>query len=203
MGLSNKQSNRQTFVTVVGGRFTIRLQDGDDNPEAVERTLEKGPNKGKVVKELQFTHLDGMIVGAEMDTESQYPSFNLLMEDDGESFKLQLPLESQYFGQVAKRLAGIDCDEIVVFGIGFDKEANHGKGKHFLFIQQDGESIHMLYTKDNPNGMPPPVEKTVKGQKKWDFSEQENFLYEVAVAWLANKDGDPKTREEAETSVPF
>jgi hypothetical protein len=56
----------------------------------------------------------------------------------------------------------------------------------------------MLYTKDNPNGMPPPVEKTVKGQQKWDFSEQENFLYEVAVAWLAKKDGKTESQEDEE-----
>lgn len=204
MGLSNKQGNSQTFVTIVAGKFTMRLQDGDNNPDAVERVLEKGPNAGKTVKELQFTHLDGEIKGCEMDTESQYPSFNILMADGDEAFKLQISLESQYFAQVAKRLPNLDPTKNTVFGLGFDKDANKGKGKHFLFIQQGGESIHMAYTKDDPNGMPPPTMTEVRGQDKWDFSEQENFLYDVAVDWIANlspAEHPPMTDEE--TDIPF
>ena len=181
MGLSNKQSNHQTFVTIVGGKFTIRLQDGDSNPDAVERVLEKGPNAGKTVKELQFTHLDGMITAGEMHRSEYGTDFTLIMQDGDDSFKFQIPLDSQFFGQVAKRLPNIDPTKVVVFGLGWDKE----KGRNFLFIQQDGNSVHMSYTKDNPNGMPVPVKKTVKGVEKWDFEEQENFLYDVAIDWLA------------------
>ena len=185
MGLSNQGNKMQTFVTIVGGRFTIRLQDGDNNPDAVERTLEKGPNAGSVVRELQFTHLDGMIVGGEMHRGEYGTDFTLLMEDEGDSFKLQIPLESQYFGQVAKRLPNLDPTAKVLFGLGWDKE----KSRNFLYIKQGESSIHMNFTKDNPNGMPPPVLKNIKGVEKWDFEDQENFLYEVAIDWLASLDG--------------
>lgn len=197
MGLSNKKSNQQTFVTIVGGKFTIRLQDGDTNPDAVERVLEKGPNAGKTVRELQFTHLDGMIESGEMHQSDFGTDFTLIMSDGDESFKFQIPLESQYFGQVAKRLSNIDHTKNVVFGLGWDKE----KQRNFLFIQQDGVSVHMNYTKDNPNGMPPPVKKTVKGQDKWDFEDQENFLYDVAIDWLAGLDG-PTRAEPAQEPAP-
>ena len=197
MGLSNKKSNQQTFVTIVGGKFTIRLQDGDTNPDAVERVLEKGPNAGKTVRELQFTHLDGMIESGEMHQSDFGTDFTLIMSDGDESFKFQIPLESQYFGQVAKRLSNIDHTKNVVFGLGWDKE----KQRNFLFIQQDGVSVHMNYTKDNPNGMPPPVKKTVKGQDKWDFEDQENFLYDVAIDWLAGLDGQTRA-EPAQEPAP-
>lgn len=184
MGLSNKTASKQTFVTIVGGRFTVRLQDGDNNPDAVERVLEKGQNAGKTVRELQFTHLDGIIQSGEMHRSDFGTDFTLNMVDGEEAFKLQIPLDSQYFGQVAKRLPNLDPTKRVVFGLGYDKE----RQKNFLFIQQDGSSIHMNFTKDNPNGMPPPVKKTVKGVEKWDFEEQENFLYDVAIDWLASLD---------------
>jgi len=203
MGLSNKTANNQTFVTIVGGKFTIRLQDGDTNPNAVERTLEKGPKAGSVVRELQFSHLDGMIKSGEMHKSDYGVDLTLVMEDGDEGFKLQIPLESQYFGQVAKRLPNLDPTKKVVFGLGWDKD----RQRNFLFIQQDGGSIHMNYTKDNPNGMPPPVKKTIKGVEKWDFEEQENFLYEVAIDWLASLDGISGAQADASTededTVPF
>ena len=203
MGLSNKTANNQTFVTIVGGKFTIRLQDGDTNPNAVERTLEKGPKAGSVVRELQFSHLDGMIKSGEMHKSDYGVDFTLVMEDGDEGFKLQIPLESQYFGQVAKRLPNLDPTKKVVFGLGWDKD----RQRNFLFIQQDGGSIHMNYTKDNPNGMPPPVKKTIKGVEKWDFEEQENFLYEVAIDWLASLDGISGAQADASTededAIPF
>lgn len=200
MGLSNKQGNNQTFVTIVGGKFTIRLQDGDDNPNAVERKLEKGPKAGTTVRELQFTHLDGMIKSGEMHKSEYGVDFTLIMEDEGEGFKLQIPLESQYFGQVAKRLPNLDPTKKVVFGIGYDKD----RQRNFLYIQQDGASVHMNFTKDTPNGMPPPVKKTVKGVEKWDFEEQENFLYDVAIDWLANLEGaTPAPAPEEDDQAPF
>lgn len=197
MGLHNESSGRQTFVTIVGGKFTIRLADGDDNPNAVERTLEKGPNAGKVVRELQFTHLDGVITGGEMHTSDFGTDFTLFMEDDGEAFKLQIPLDSQFFGQVAKRLPNLDPTLKVLFGLGWDKE----RQRNFLYIKQGEASIHMNYTKDNPNGMPPPIKKSVKGQEKWDFEDQENFLYEVAVDWLASLDGISGAQADAASTL--
>ena len=196
MGLSNKSGGKQTFVTIVGGKFTVRLQDNDENPLAVERVLEKGPNAGNTIKELQFTHLDGEIVSGEMHVGDYGTDFNIQMRDGSEEFKLQIPLESQYFGQVAKRLPNIDPTLPVVLGIGYDKE----KQRNFLFIQQNGSSVHMKFTKDEPNGMPQAVKKTVKGQTKWDFEEQENFLYDVAVDWLATMEpaGEPAPVEEDE-----
>ena len=56
----------------------------------------------------------------------------------------------------------------------------------------------MKFTRDNPNDMPPPVKKTVKGVEKWDWEEQENFLYEVAMDFSSASDVEGSTEE-----IPF
>ena len=61
MGLEIISNTSSTFVTIVGGKFTIRLPDGADDSKAVERVLEKGPNAGSTIKELQFNKLSGKI----------------------------------------------------------------------------------------------------------------------------------------------
>lgn len=177
MGLTNGTSNSK-IVTIVKGKFTIRLSDDSDNPSAVERTLEKGVNAGKVVKELQYTGIEGTIETCYVD-ESEYGANFItdLIDDEGSKFKLQIPLDSQFFGQYAKRMPNINTAKPLFLGLGYDKE----RGRNFLYARQDDVKISMAYTKDNPNGLPEPTKKTVKGKEVWDWEEQENFLYEVAM----------------------
>ena len=55
MGLSNPNTQKSKFVTIVAGLFTIRLPEGSDHPDAVERVLKKGPKAGQTIKELRFS----------------------------------------------------------------------------------------------------------------------------------------------------
>ena len=171
MGLEIISNTSSTFVTIVGGKFTIRLPDGADDSKAVERVLEKGPNAGSTIKELQFNKLSGKIIGGYMDTSDYGTNLIIrLIDTSNDTFKLQIPVESRYFGQVVKRIPNINVKDDVEF---------------------------MAYTKDNPNGMPGAVEKTVKGQKKLDFTEQENFLFDVATEFVGKFDGSTGKKEDA------
>lgn len=178
MGLTNGATTSSKIVTIVKGKFTIRLPEGSDDPNAIERTLEKGVNAGKVVKELQYTGIEGTIETCHVE-ESEYGTnfVTELIDDEGSRFKLQMPLDSQFFGQYAKRMPNIDTSKPLFLGLGYDKE----RGRNFLYARQDGVKVSMAYTKENPNGLPEPTKKTVKGKEVWDWEEQENFLYEVAI----------------------
>ncbi len=72
MGLTNTSNRTSKIVTIVKGKFTIRLPEGADDPNAVERTLEKGANAGKVIKELQYTGIEGLIKSSYVSARS-YP----------------------------------------------------------------------------------------------------------------------------------
>ena len=191
MGLTNTSNRTSKIVTIVRGRFTIRLPEGADDPNAVERTLEKGANAGKVIKELQYTGIEGMIQSSYVDESDFGTNFVTELEDDeGARFKLQIPLDSQFFGQYAKRMPNIDKSKALFLGIGYDRE----RERHFLYAKQNGDKVLMNFTKENPNGMPPPTKKTVKGKEVWDWEEQENFLYEVAMDFSG---------EESKEDMPF
>jgi hypothetical protein len=191
MGLTNTSKRTSKIVTIVRGRFTIRLPEGADDPNAVERTLEKGANAGKVIKELQYTGIEGLIKSSYIDESDFGTNFVTELEDDeGARFKLQIPLDSQFFGQYAKRMPNIDKSKALFLGIGYDRE----RERHFLYAKQNGDKVLMNFTKENPNGMPPPTKKTVKGKEVWDWEEQENFLYEVAMDFSG---------EESKEDMPF
>ncbi len=185
MGLTNTSNRTSKIVTIVRGKFTIRLPEGVDDEKAVERTLEKGANAGKVIKELQYTGMEGKIQSAYVDESDFGTNFVTDMEDDeGARFKLQIPVDSQFFGQYAKRMPNIDKDKPLFLGLGYDRE----RERHFLYAKQGDDKVSMKFTKDNPNGMPSPVQKEVKGKKVWDWEEQENFLYEVAMDFSSSLD---------------
>lgn len=207
MGLENTGGNSK-FVTITGGKFTLRLQDGDDNPDAVERVLgEKSPRAGQTIRELQYNKLGGVIVSAEMKDGNYGVDMVFDIVDGGDAFKLQIPLNSSFFGQITKRLPNVNPAEPIDFFIGKDAE----KGKPFVWIKQGGATVKMEHTKDNPNGMPPWGKKMDKGKEVDDPSAQENFLYEVAVKFCASIGGAtaPVAPDESgdlvvdEDTVPF
>lgn len=202
MGLSNTGGNSK-FVTINGGKFTIRLKDDDPNPKAVERVLgEKSPNAGKTIKELKFNHIDGKIVSAEMK-EGKYGTDMCFDIDDGkEPVKLQVNLDSGFFGQVTKRLPNLNKDEWLDIFIGTDSETK----RPFIWIEQGGSTVKMAHTRDNPNGMPERVEKVVKGKTEYDYTDQENFLYNVACEFIDKVNGGvsaPPAEPTEDDTVPF
>ena len=175
MGLGNNSGGNKKFITIVGGKWTARVPEGTEG--ATERVLEKGPNAGKPIYELYYSYVDGNIVGGEIKQGNFGTDICLDLEDDGVVYTVQIPLESGYFSQFAKAVPNIDPTKKLFIGLGLDKERN----KPFLYMKQDGQTVHSAFTKDNPNGCPPPIKKEVMGKTKWDFEDQENFLYGKVV----------------------
>lgn len=189
MALGNNTGNSK-FITVVSNQFCYRLPEGQNAEEAVERTLTKGPNAGKTVKELHFDYISGMLEGGDIKHGKYGSDLVLNMKDGEENYKVQIPLDSGLFGQVVKRLENIDRSQELFIGIGTDTQG--AKPRPFIFMKQGGQSVKMKYTRDEPNGMPGPVEKVERGQTKLDWVDQENFLYDIAVKVFGIKEqSDP------------
>jgi len=181
MGLGKNEQGSVKFVTIVVGKFTVRVPEGTMG--SVARTMTKEGYEGKVVYELYYDHIDGELIQGHIKDGNFGQDLCLKMRDGEETFIVQIPVNSGYFEAFAKCVPNIDPTQWLFLGLGYDKE----KDKHFLYIRQgkDGSTkIHSAYTKDNPNGLPPAVQKKEMGKTKWDFTEQKNFLYESVIDWL-------------------
>ena len=98
MGLTNSSNVASKIVTIVKGKFTVRLPDDSDNPKAVERELTMGANAGKKVKELHYTGIEGTLERCYVDESDFGANFiTELVDDEDARFKLQMPLDSQFF----------------------------------------------------------------------------------------------------------
>lgn len=176
MGLEGNVNGGKKFVTIVGGQFTIRSTEGAEG--AVKRTLTAKGYEGKIVYELQFPRLRGKIAKMEFKKGNFGEVIEITVVDDHQ-YVLQVPWNSSLKG-IITRLPNVSYKEEVVFSaFTNDKEQNvllvyQGKG-------EDGKDkiVPSAYTKEAPNGMPAATETTVRGVKKWNFEDIEEFLYGV------------------------
>ena len=205
MGLSSLGSKQYgKIIDINHGQFNQRLQDNEDAPTGTTLTIREltaGPNKGKEVREARADAMPNNIIeGAEI-VESTYGS-NLvlnLIDESEERYDLQIKVNSQFFGQFVKRIPNLDLDSTVTFVLGKGKS----DGKSFMYLQQNGITVKSAHTKDNPNGMPPPVLTEHMGKESWSWDDQETFLWEKAQAFIDKLKERNPIDVESDEEIPF
>jgi len=99
-----------------------------------------------------------------------FMGWKIVLNADGTVCTLDLPLQSQTATRFMKLAENLDFTKPVEFSAW--KTADD---KTALSVKQDGQNVSQKYTKDNPNGCPPPVQGF---GKKWNYDAQTQFLHE-------------------------
>jgi hypothetical protein len=166
MGLANREGGK--YITILGGKFCVRVQQG--TPGAVERV-----NKlNKTVYEVFYDSFTGKLVNIRTRDGEYGKSWEFDFQDGGEVYTLQLSYSNSYATNLLKILPNVDLTKEMK--VQPSQKIEDGKTKSSLFVSQDGVTLKHAFTKDNPNGMPPMEQKTVKGQAVWDDTERLVFL---------------------------
>ena len=180
----NKQNKTSTYLTIVGGKISQRVPEGTDG--AIARKLKNGPNEGSEVYELQYGSVTGKITGGSVESGDYGDQVAIEIADGKESYVLKLPWNSKLRDAFVKRVPNIDVTEeleIICFPDKQDKSP-------VMLIKQKGGFVKFAYTKDNPNGLPAPTKKKLRGKEEWDWTETESFLWEVASSFFEQFEGD-------------
>lgn len=166
MGLANREGGK--YITIIGGKFTVRVQEG--TPGAVARV-----NKlGKTVHELKYDSFTGKLVNIRTRDGEYGKTWEFDFKDEAEVYTLQLPYSNSFSKGILKILPNVDLTKEMK--VQPSQKEEDGKTKSSIFISQDGTTLKHKYTKDNPNGMPPMEQVTIKGQVQWDDTKQLEFL---------------------------
>lgn len=176
MGFGSNEP-QSTWISINNGKLTVRAQEGDEG--AVSRTYVTKDGETKTVWEYQNTSFLGVMTGAGFEETSFGQVFNLNLDAAGKEYQLRLPCPGRLFEQFAKRIPNINKDQPLYIGA-FTNEAGH----NVLYLKQ-GDKVPMAYSRDNPNGLPEPSKTQKMGKDVWDFSEQQEFLYQLAKGWWA------------------
>lgn len=99
-----------------------------------------------------------------------FMGWKIVMDADGVPCTLDLPLQSQTATRFMKLAENLDFSQPVEFSAWKTPD-----DKTALSVKQGGNNVPQKYTKDNPNGCPPPVQGF---GKKWNYDAQTQFLHE-------------------------
>lgn len=185
-GLENREGGK--YITILGGKFAIRVPEGTDGAVARENKM------GKIVHEKFYDSFTAKLVNIRT-RDSQYgKNWEFDFRDKEDVYTLQLSYSNSYATALLKILPNANLAEEMK--IQPSQKIEDGKTRSSLFVSQNGVTLKHAYTKDNPNGLPPMKQVTVKGQLVWDDSERLEFL-----SAMIERDILPKLPKDTTTST--
>ncbi len=190
-GLAKDGGSNSTWITIANGKLCIRADESEANePDVHSRTYKDKDDVEHTIYERRYDHLVADIVGAGFETGDYGVTFGVeLSVPDCGTYTLKLKAPGRLFDQFAKRIPNINKDVPLYVGA-FKNEQGH----NVLYLKQGGNKVPLAFTKDNPNGMPEPVKSTKMGKELWDFSDQEEFLYNLAKDWFGETESGEEDR---------
>jgi hypothetical protein len=180
MGLGTNENGK--FISIVGGRFCIRVPEGTQGAETRVNKL------GKTVTEKYYDNFTGKLVGIKVTDGNYGKQWEFSFQDGGEVYKLQLGYSNSFAKNILKMLPNADLSKVMKVSPQTKVEAD-GTKKSSLFINQDGVALKHAFTKDNPNGLPQMKQVTVKGTVVWDDTDQMIFLENMVNTTIIPKLG--------------
>lgn len=203
-----------TFLNVFQGNLVIEYDDreklenkldslGLDTEGVKVRQRVKGKNEGKDVFYFVLFDISGMLTGVTIK-ELPFGEFvELELTDVDEKFVVSL---GDVTGRIAKDFArkcgNIDLGSELVFGVWnlTAEQADNGKAKSGVRMYQDGEKIDFFISYED---LPAPEQKKRGRKVTWDYTEQEDFLYQAIEGFSASnfKDTTPVSATTAQPKV--
>jgi hypothetical protein len=192
MGLGTNENGK--FISIVGGRFCIRVPEGTAGAETRVNKL------GKNVTEKYYDNFTGKLVGLKVTDGNYGKQWEFSFQDSGEVYKLQLGYSNSFAKNIIKMLPNADLSKEMKVSPQTKVEAD-GTKKSSIFINQDGKALKHAFTKDAPNGLPPMTQVTVKGSLVWDDTDQMVFLEKMVMDTIVPKLGGVVTEAPATAPV--
>lgn len=176
MGLTAETKTNKTFLKIVNGKLTQGLKS------KTETSVERTTDKGEVVHENRFGALQGWIYGVRIDESGDYGNQLIVdVTDKGDNYQIQVSLKSSYAHDFLSRIESVDFTKHVALNpYKIAREDNKEKFNQLFVIKQEGVNVAKRYTKENPNGLPAAQKKKEGKIDVWDFTDVNNFYYEIA-----------------------
>ncbi len=166
------------FLSTFDGFFEQKLKE--PKPGCVQRVNKNN----ETINVLRFNTLIGKIVKIEYKKTEKFGDFWSITFVDDRAYKLDLAVASSSTFYFLNRLINADLDlkapvELKVFA-----EVEDDKKKTVILLKQAGKMIGGVYTKDNPQDLPPMEQVMFKGKLEWDSTKRDQFLRDVIEKYV-------------------
>lgn len=141
------------------------------NPETKEVLTKHG---------YQFNDVSGHIAALERYDRTvngkRYLGYKMKISDGAQVFYLDMPDNSRLLRKFLMLMTNIDWDKPLRIAAWRTRNKETQAFETALWFTQNGESVLNFYSKANPHGLPEATKHPRTG--KWDFTAQEDFLFE-------------------------
>lgn len=173
MGLGNNGASR-IYLSISDGKIAQRCDENEQG--AIKCSNKEGTSTWY---EKRYGNVSGYIKDVTKrlpDNPKFGPQLQILIEDEGELFQLQMPWSSRYSNGFFKCMPNIDVSRKIEFNPWMKVVDNAKKTALYLKHYGDQDSIPWAWTKDDPKDLPPMVKIKVKGVETWDDSDQQEYF---------------------------
>lgn len=221
MGLNTPGTggSNKNFLGIFSNQLVMEFKKKEDleakvealglDPEKIQvRQKTKGENEGQDVFYYVFRELEGAKLTNIRLNDTDWGEFvELEFTDVDQKFIISLgDVFSRTSKDFIRRVENLDLDEDITFRVwSMTAEETGRSAKSGVTMYQDGNKVEYAVSYDD---MPAPVEKK-KGKKvEWDYTDQEDYLYNVLVDFIKEnfkedvKEEKPEPKPEPEQKKP-
>jgi hypothetical protein len=178
MGLSMSESNA-IFLSTFDGFFEQKLKE--PKPGSVQRVNKNN----ETINVFRFNTLVGKIAKIEYKVTEKFGDFWSVTIVDDRTYKLDLQVTSSSTFYFLNRLINAEINlkapvELKVFA-----EVEDDKKKTVILLKQGGKMIQGVYSKDNPQDLPPMEKVMFKGKEQWDSTRRDVFLRGIIEKYVS------------------
>lgn len=205
MGLNTREggnSSSKVYLKIANGKITREWKEQPKadwvpiDKELLTRTVSKGKNEGATRWYVEYSDVSGKLFNVEVKKIDKANIIELYLQDGPDSFILTIPEESAYGKDFLLKMRNIDINRELYFSpwsmtpdewfnLTQKKRATNKVGLSIYHDKIEKENaVKSYYTKEDPKGLPPLVEKISKGEKTYDSTDHDNFLYDELLKWV-------------------
>lgn len=178
------------------------LKDG--NPSKIlERKKTMGKNEGETVYYYVIWDISGMITSIKVD-ETPWGDESLSVEitDVDEKWNITLgEVSGRIPKDFARRVSNLDLSKEVNIGL-WTMIKDNGKSASGVKMYQGPELEDKVEYSLTYEVMPEPIKKTRRGKDEWDYSEQEDFIYDHLIKYISDNFKDVEVTEVSDKKEP-
>ena len=191
MAQFKEPTSGKTYVNIVNGELVIKVPEGTDG------SRERENKNGKVVHEMVYKSVSGVITKIFIDETDFGDSLSVELDNE---VTFNMPFESSYSRGFLLSSKNIDfTKEVKLAPYSFTPKGTDKVKKGLTVYDSEGEKVVQ-----NWDDVPEPTTKMVKKKETFDYTDQINYLYDLAnsISIDAPK-AQPQEEEEAQDDLSF
>lgn len=192
MGLSNTNSDRATYLNIIDGKITRKVNQ--ETPNAVARTNKKGDT----VYELQYDKLEATIEKMQIEKDDYGKKLVVTLSEAADRYLLTIPVESKFFDHFCAKIGNVNIEQPVTIAPYSFIPKGESQKKSGLNFYQDGKKVEYYFTEAEPKGKPMANGKLEEDDWKI-FKMQERKFY---CEFITKVFGNEPTERPAYTTEP-